>query len=214
MQFILDNLVATIVASAMALVLLSTRHTQIEQNVERVRHYAARQTEMNFVEVLRSDMRSAVAPEDTTVRASDSTFSFQAVYNDPVTPSNVTEQVRITYKVKHYTTISGRPLYYVERKVTRGNTGVALVNGLSYATGALTTQTERVLMGVTSWSIVAKNASNSIAGEPSAVRRYSVAFELVGPYTGMSDRVTLKGARALSWNATYSPPRFKDGFLN
>lgn len=215
MQFLLDNLVATIIAATMALVLLATKHDQLSQNVERIRHYSTRQMEMNFVETLRFDMHRVVCAE-TMGMLSDSTFVVQAIKSD----TQLDKKVRIVYRLRRTGSFAGQPIYGIDRTVQDGpglgldgsGTEICPTPGISFGLTS-TTETARVLQGVSRWEIASRNDQNQAVATPDLVKAVYVRFGVLGTLSGTQQGARMRAVPEMNWEATYRPPYLRANFL-
>ncbi len=183
MQLILDNLLASIIASTIFLILVSLSFRGQEQAADAANNYALKKQELNFIEVLRQDLHSAIRVK-TATSPPDSSFVFIRQSDQ----HGATDSV--TYRRKYVTSRNGRKLYQIER-----------LSGVAYSGASMAT--------VTDWQIEAQNKHGN-AVHPDTLDKATqifVRFEAAAPFKEDSI-VTLS-----RWEATFHPPLLREAEL-
>jgi hypothetical protein len=182
MQFILDNLVATVVAGMIFMIMVGVNHRNQQAVVEATNFYALRKQQLAFVDVLKRDLKNVIRAEDLAQHPSDSTFAFVA-WSD----STHTAQSRIEYRQKWVGRRDTVDLYQIRRFEQPVPAGVKTPAGASMPT-------------VTDWKIEARNAVSLPAADTAAVRQFYVVFEVTAPFRSGD---TVNRTR---WEVSYRPP--------
>lgn len=198
MQFLLDNLMATLIAASLFLILVTVNHRTSEAAIEANIYYAMKRHEYNFIDFIKHDFRSMREVRSTNEAAhhggNDSTFAFIAEVRDSPTASRRIAEVQYRYGFTR--SRDGQKLFQVERWVDDG-TGTMKQAGAS--TGTLT-----------GWEVQALNSNKQEITNPAqldlaaAVR---VRIEVAPPFLHKEMRQALPRSR---WKTTFWP-RFMQG---
>lgn len=191
MNVILDNLVATIIAGTILLILISVSHQRQMVAAEKVGYYAMRKQQLSFIDIMKRDMRNLTEAESAVQSPTDSTFSFLAYIDTTNTTIG-----RITYKYRRVGQRDTVDLHQVQRFVQPAAGGTQELVGMSMAT-------------LTGWEIEARSPTNVAVTDPANARRIYVRFEAATPFYVNSEANGIKRRPAISqvrWEASFSPP--------
>lgn len=193
MQFILDNILAAIIAAVIFLMLVAVNHRTQKAAVETASYYALKKQEYNFIEFLKHDFQNAREVKTTdglqTWNGNDSTFAFIGEVRDDEASSHRIAEVQ--YRYGHVRTRDGVKLYQVERYVDDGS-GTMEPAGKSMAT-------------LTGWQVQALNGdsqeitSSANLDKAAAIR---IRFEGASPILQEDLDSTLPRTR---WKTTFRP---------
>lgn len=167
MHFLIDNLIAMIIAGAIFLILIGVNHRNQEAAFEATNFYAMRQQQLTFIDMLKRDMQNVSRLE-----------SVQEVGNDFilfVTEPGSSIEKRVVYR---RVGVAGTEYFRIDRMVET-SPGVFQRQGQSAAT-------------IAAWHIVARNASNQVVTDPLAATQVYIRFESVAPFR---EGRTIKRAR-------------------
>lgn len=176
MQFVLDNLVATIIATTVFIILLAVNFRNQSAAVEATNFYMLKQQQLTFIDVIKHDMQNVSRLESVAEHATDSTFTFRAQ-----TSSTDTTKQQVVYRRRRAGSFDGTPLYRIER----------------YVNGTLAGGSPSVL---TTWQIQALNDEDNPVADPNDGRRVYIQLEMALPY--QRDEASVEQAR---WEATFVP---------
>ena len=183
MQFILDNLLATVIAGMVFLILVSATLQNQLLAVEVQNSYSLKKQEMNFVEVLKRDMQGISKVTSVTESTIDSSFTFYAQLD------NIdTTKVAVKYQRTKVGERNGAPLYQVRR----------YEDGISAGASMPT---------ITSWTILARNTEGGAITDPANAGQVYVRFEAAAPWR---EDETIRRSR---WEATFHPPLLRNDVL-
>lgn len=157
MHFLLDNLVATIIAGSIFLILIGVNHRNQQAAFESVNFYAMRQQQISFVDLLKRDMQNVTRLESTQEVGNDFTMF--------VTEPNTSDEVRVIYRRE---AVSGTD-YYRIRRLVEVTPGTLVPQGRSSETVAL-------------WHIRARNSSSQPVNSVEAATQVYVRFEMGAPF--------------------------------
>lgn len=176
MQFIFDNLAATLIAGVLFLMLVAVNHRSRMSAVESSNYYALKQQELSFVEILKRDLQNVTALHDITEDPVSMEFHFEARTD----PSSTTTH-DVIYRRVGQGSQDGQELYQVQR----------LVDGVA-AGGSMST--------IVTWELVAQNEEGVQVADVANARQVYVRFEALSPY---QQSETIDKSR---WEATFRPP--------
>ncbi len=122
MQFLMDNIVASIVGATVLLMMVATHHRNQLASAEATSFYMLQQQVLDFTSSLQRDMQNVSSVNDLTEK-SDSTFSFRA----QVSPTDTTKRL-VTYRRKKVESryrkdVGTRDYFQIERLVAGAVTG-------------------------------------------------------------------------------------------
>ena len=183
MQFVLDNLLASVVAGMVFLILAGVSVRSQLTNVETTNHYGLKNQEINFIEMLKLDLHGVSGVKSVIEDPVDSSFKFMAY----MTPTATTE-TEITYRRAKVGERDGVPLYQIRR----------LEDGLAAG---------RSMVTVTDWVIEARNHEGGSITDPANAGQIYVRFEAAAPW---QEDETIKRSR---WEATFRPPLMRQNVL-
>jgi hypothetical protein len=166
MHFLLDNLIATIVAGSIFLILVGVNHRNQQAAFESVNFYAMRQQQIAFVDLLKRDMQNVTRLETAAEQGTDFVLF--------VTEPNTSNEIRVIYRRE---AVAGTNFYRIQRYEIQGASQVAA--GRSPDT-------------VSSWQIVGRNAANQPVLDPTAATQVYVNVEMGAPFR---EGKTVKRAR-------------------
>jgi len=183
MQFILDNISATIVGSTILLMLVATNHRNMLASTEATSFYMMSKQSLEFTYTLKHDLQN-VSKVVTITENSDSTFTFWAQTDPADTSKHEVKYVRSKTGVRDST-----DLFQIERFVDN-----------VYAGGSLSTMTE--------WNIEALNEQGNAIANVNDARQIYVGFKMALPIpsTGQIG----PAVDHLSWEATFQPKLIQD----
>lgn len=189
MQLILDNIVASMVGSAVILMMMFVNHQSRMAATEAAGFYIMQQQVMSFTGTVQRDMQNLSSV--TTVTEEDSVFTFFA----QVSPTDTTKQ-QVEYRRKKVgvRSISGNaiPVYQIERWVAGNPAG-----------GSIAT--------ITDWNIQAQNAEGNSIADPADTRQVAVGFRVIPPIEVQAiEGVAVGDTR---WQALYRPRMLRDSSL-
>lgn len=183
MQFLIDNLLATIIATTIFLILVSaTLHSQM-RNIEMNNLYGLKKQELNFIELLKRDLHGVSKVDNVTETSIDSSFTFYAQL-DNANPIHIP----VKYKRIKVGMRGDVPLYQIKRFESGVPAGASMVT-------------------VTSWVIEARNSEGGAITDPEDAGQVYVRFEAAAPW---KDDETVKRTR---WEATFRPPLLSNNVL-
>lgn len=176
MQFILDNLVAIMIAGVLFLILVAVNHRSQTATIESSNYYSLKQQELTFVETLKRDMQNVTHLESITEDPMTLEFRFRA----RTAPNDTTSRTVVYRRVfkKMHDTVS---LYQVRR----------FVNG---------TQDGGSMSTLVAWEMIAQNEEGVKVTDADNARQVYVRFEAVNPF---QEGETIDRSR---WEATFRPP--------
>ncbi len=191
MQFLFDNIVATIVGATVLLMMVATHHRNQLASAEATSYYMLQQQVLDFTSSLQRDMQNVSSAIDLTEKT-DSTFSFMA----QVSPTDTTKR-QVTYRRKkvetRYRKDTGNRDYYQIERLVAGN-----VTGGSIGT-------------ITAWSVQVLNEEGNAAGTVGDARQIRIALEAASPVdVETRDGVTIRDTR---WQSTFRPRMLRDSAL-
>lgn len=176
MQFIFDNLAATLIAGVLFLILVAVNHRSRMSALESSSYYALKQQELSFVEMVKRDMQNVTVLYSIVEDPSTMEFRFDARTDPTDTASHSVVYRRVFYKYNE-----GQNLYRIER----------LVDGVSSG-GSTST--------LIAWAVVAQNEEGVKVSDVADARQIFVSFEALSPY---QKGETIDKSR---WEATFRPP--------
>jgi hypothetical protein len=184
MQFLLDNILASIIGGTVFMMIVALTIRGYETQLDTTNHYALKQQELNFIEVLRQDLHGVQKVYSVTENPVDSTFTFRTRIN----PQADTTTAVVKYK-RVWMGMRGTTNYYqVQRFVNNAGSGASMLT-------------------ITDWEIEARNAD----GEPVAdstlgdTGQIYVRFEAGAPFK--EDEIV----KLSRWEATFRPPMLRPG---
>jgi hypothetical protein len=157
MHFLIDNLVASIIAGSIFMILVGVSHRNQQAAFESVNFYAMRQQQIAFVDLLKRDMQNVTRIETAAEVGTD----FVMHVTDPGTSN----ENRVIYRRE---AVSGTDFYRIQRYVET-SPGVIAPSGRSPET-------------VSFWHIRARNAASQAVSDPDAATQIYVKFEMGAPY--------------------------------
>ena len=177
MQFILDNISATIVGSTILLMLVATNHRNMLSSTEATSFYMMSKQSLEFTYTLKHDLQNVSSV--VTISETDSTFTFYAQTDPADTTKHQVKYVRSKTGVRDAVN-----LYQIERFVDN-----------VYAGGSLST--------ITDWMIEAHNEQGNTIADASDARQIYVRFKMALPIpsTGQIG----PAVDHMSWEATFQP---------
>lgn len=198
MQFLIDNIVATIITASLFLTLVTVNHRAGQAAAETASYYALKKQEYNFIEFMQHDFQNVREVKTISGTQSwsghDSTFTFIGEVRDsPSSPRRIAE---VQYRYGFVESRKGVKLFQVERYVNNGS-GMMEPAGKSMAT-------------LTGWQIQALNKDkqpiNNAANldQAAAIR---VRFEGASPILQEELGQTLPRTR---WKTTFWPRYLQD----
>lgn len=183
MQFILDNLLATVIAGMVFLILASATLQNQLTSVETGNLYTLKTQELGFIEVLKRDLHGVARLDDVVENPLDSSFTFYAQLDNADTT-----KIPVTYRRTQVGIRNGYPLYQIKRYENGQPAGASLVT-------------------MTSWLIEARNDEGSAIADPADAGQIYVRFEAAAPW---KDDDAIRRTR---WEATFRPPLLRDEVL-
>ncbi len=194
MQLILDNILASIIAMSIFLILVTVNHRSQQTIVEAANYYAMKKQEFNFIEILASDFQNVreVKTKDgqQTCNGVPNSFGFVAAVKIS-SNSNNTEVSEVCYQRELVETRpDGTDIYQIQRYVD----GVA---------------SGRSMAAITKWSIVALNEDNQPVQQTSVedTEAIRIAFETVSPFLQDELRQAVPRTR---WQTTFRPRMLRE----
>lgn len=189
MQLILDNIVATVIAASITLMLMSAQHRNQMATVESTAFYMLEQQMIDFQSFVRRDMQNLRSVE--TVSEIDSAFVFFA----QTSPTDTTRK-RVTYKrtargVRHMPDGTTRPMYQIVR----------LEDGV-VAGGTMST--------IVDWNIAALNAEGTAIASAADAAQVAISVTALPPLDLSTIDVTIDESR---WDITYHPRLLRESTL-
>ena len=123
MQFLLDNILASIISASLFLILVTVNHRASQANAETVAYYALKKQEYNFIEFMKHDFQNVREVKTTNGKQTwgmqSNTFAFIGEVKDSPTSSRRIAEVQ--YRFRFVNTRDGVDLYQVERYVDDGS---------------------------------------------------------------------------------------------
>lgn len=156
MHFLLDNLIATIVAASIFLILVGINHRNQQAAFESVNFYAMRQQQIAFVDLLKRDMQNVTRLETATEQGNEFILF--------VTEPSTSNEVRVIYRREP---VAGSEYVRIQRYEMQG--GSLVTSGRSSDT-------------VSQWQIIGRNAANQPVVDPTAATQVYVNFEMGAPF--------------------------------
>ncbi len=157
MQLILDNIVATMIAGVLFLVLVAVNQRSRMAAVETSNYYALKQQELTFVETLKRDMQNVTDLQ--SVKEDPMTLEFR--FKARTDPADTTRQ-DVAYRRVYKGVRDGLPLYQVQRIVAGQPDG-----------GSMST--------IVKWEIVGQSEDGGSCVAASC-RQIYVRFEAINPF--------------------------------
>lgn len=157
MHFLIDNLIAMIIAGSIFLILMNVNHRNQEAAFESVNFYAMRQQQISFVDLLKRDMQNVTRLESTSEQNGDFAMF--------VTEPNTSDEYRVVYR----------------REPVAGSDFVRIQRYVEWTPGSLSAA-GRSPETVYVWNIVARNPSNQAVSDPTAATQVYVRFEMGAPF--------------------------------
>lgn len=191
MQFLMDNIVASIVGATVLLMMVATHHRNQVASAEATSFYMLQQQVLDFTSSLQRDMQNVSSVNDLTEKT-DSTFSFMA----QVSPTDTTKRL-VTYRRKKVESryrkdVGTRDYYQIERLVA------GVVTGGSIGT-------------ITAWDVRVLNEEGNPAGAVGDARQVRISLEAASPVdVNVRDGVTVRDTR---WQSTFRPRMLRDSAL-
>jgi hypothetical protein len=198
MQFLFDNIVATIVGATVLLMMIATHHRNQLASAEATSYYMLQQQVLDFTSSLQRDMQNVSGAIDLAEKAISEdggyvgSFSFMA----QISPTDTTKRM-VTYRRKkvetRYRKDTGSRDYFQIERVVAGN-----VTGGSIGT-------------ITAWSIQVLNEQGNPATTVGDARQIRIALEAGSPVdVEVRDGVTIRDTR---WQSTFRPRMLRDSSL-
>ncbi len=184
MQFLLDNLLASIVASMVFLILASATLQNQLTSVETTNLYSLKSQELDFIEVLKRDLHGVKKVSQVKENPIDKSFTFRAKLNN----ANDTVTVPVKYVRNQVGERDGVALYQIQRYESGVPAGASMVT-------------------LTSWKIEARNAEGGMIADPADAAQVYVRFEAAAPW---KDDPAIRRTR---WEATFRPPLLRNDVL-
>jgi len=191
MQFLMDNIVASIVGATVLLMMVATHHRNQVASAEATSFYMLQQQVLDFTSSLQRDMQNVSSVNDLTEKT-DSTFSFMA----QVSPTDTTKRL-VTYRRKKVESryrkdVGTRDYYQIERLVA------GVVTGGSIGT-------------ITAWDVRVLNEEGNPASAVGDARQVRISLEAASPVdVNVRDGVTVRDTR---WQSTFRPRMLRDSAL-
>ncbi|NNE47560.1 MAG: hypothetical protein HKN37_12975 [Rhodothermales bacterium] len=191
MQFLMDNIVASIVGATVLLMMVATHHRNQVASAEATSFYMLQQQVLDFTSSLQRDMQNVSSVNDLTEKT-DSTFSFMA----QVSPTDTTKRL-VTYRRKKVESryrkdVGTRDYYQIERLVA------GVVTGGSIGT-------------ITAWDVRVLNEEGNPASAVGDARQIRISLEAASPVdVNVRDGVTIRDTR---WQSTFRPRMLRDSSL-
>ncbi len=200
MQFLFDNIVATIVGATVLLMMVATHHRNQLASAEATSYYMLQQQVLDFTSGLQRDMQNVSGAIDLTEKPLSygedggyvGSFSFMA----QISPTDTTKR-QVTYRRKKVETrtrkdTGPRDYYQIERVVAGSVTG-----------GSIAT--------ITAWRIQVLNEEGNPATAVGDAKQIRIAFEAASPVdVEIRDGVTIRDTR---WQSTFRPRMLRDSAL-
>ena len=195
MQFLLDNILASIVAASIFMILVTVNHRAGQATAETASYYALKKQEYNFIEFMKHDfqnVREVKTPNGVQIwNAQDSTFAFVGEVKD--SPSSSRRIAEVQYRYEFVEKRKGVDLFQVERWVnSSGTSGAMEPAGKSMPT-------------LTSWKIQTLNKDKQPVIDPANIDQAAaiqVHFEAASPILQEELGQTLPRTR---WKTTFWP---------
>lgn len=156
MHFLLDNLIATIVAGSIFLILVGVNHRNQQAAFESVNFYSMRQQQLAFVDLLKRDMQNVTQLETATEQGNEFILF--------VTEPNTSNEIRVIYRRE---SVVDTDYFRIQRYEIRG--GSPVPSGRSSDT-------------VSYWHIRGRNSSGQPVVDPDAATQIYVNFEMGAPF--------------------------------
>jgi hypothetical protein len=199
MQFLFDNIVASIVGATVLLMMVATHHSNQLASAEATSYYMLQQQVLDFTSSLQRDMQNVSGAIDLTengISEGDEgyvgSFSFMA----QISPTDTTKRM-VTYRRKKVETryrqdTGPRDFFQIERVVAGHVTG-----------GSIAT--------ITAWSVQVLNEEGNPATAVGDARQIRIALEAASPLdVEVQDGVTIRDTR---WQSTFRPRMLRDSSL-
>ncbi|HET6569472.1 MAG TPA: hypothetical protein VFG50_16000 [Rhodothermales bacterium] len=187
MQFILDNMLAAVIAATLFLMLVVLSVRGMNTTINATNSYALKKQELNFVEVLKQDLHGVKKVLTPIEDPADSTFRFRAKINTDIndTSTVVVEYHRIFVEMRD--TVA---LYQIQRSEDGQAGGASMLT-------------------VTDWKIEALNADGNpvTSSTLDKAEQIHIRFEAAAPWK--EDDVV----RRSRWEVTFHPPLLRNGVL-
>jgi len=156
MHFLLDNLIATLVAGSVFLILIGINHRNQQAAFEAVNFYAMRQQQIAFIDMLKRDMQNVTRLETATEQGNEFILF--------VTEPSTSNEIRVIYRREP---VIGTDYVRIQRYEIQGSSQVAA--GRSADT-------------ISHWQIVARNAASQPVVDPTAATQVYINFEMGAPF--------------------------------
>ena len=199
MQFLFDNIVASIVGATVLLMRVATHHRNQLASAEATSYYMLQQQVLDFTSSLQRDMQNVSGAIDLTEKPMSEedegyagSFSFMA----QISPTDTTKRM-VTYRRKKVETryrkdTGPRDYFQIERVVAGSVTG-----------GSIGT--------ITAWSVQVLNEEGNPATAVGDARQIRIALEAGSPVdVEVRDGVTVRDTR---WQSTFRPRMLRDSSL-
>lgn len=183
MQFVLDNLLASMIAGMVFLILASATLQNQLASVETSNLYTLKTQELGFIEVLKRDLHGVSKVSNVAENPADSSFTFYAQLDNADTT-----KVPVTYKRTKVGMRGNVPLYQIKRFESGLPAGASMVT-------------------MTSWKIEARNVEGGSIADPADAGQIYVRFEAAAPW---KDDDAIRRTR---WEATFRPPLLRNNVL-
>ena len=188
MQFLLDNILASIIAASIFLILVTVNHRASLANVEAASYYALKKQEYNFIEFMKHDFQNV---RKIKAAGGANTFAFIGEVKDG--PSSSRRIAEVQYRYEFVESRKGVDLFQVERWVnSNGTSGAMKPAGKSMPT-------------LTSWKIQTLNKDKQPITDSANLDQAAaiyVHFEAASPILQKELGQTLPRTR---WKTTFWP---------
>ncbi len=197
MQFLFDNIVASIVGAVILLMMVATHHRNQLASAEATSYYMLQQQVLDFTSTIQRDMQNVSSvqnlSEDTTgAYGYAGAFSFRA----QTSPTDTTKRL-VTYRRKQVGTRYRKgegtlTFFQIERIVEGAMTG-----------GSIAT--------ITDWTIEVLNEEGNPAGTVGDAKQVRVGLAAATPVdVDAREGIAIRDTR---WQATFRPRMLRDGSL-
>lgn len=201
MQFLFDNIVASIVGAVILLMMVATHHRNQLASAEATSYYMLQQQVLDFTSTIQRDMQNVSSvqnlTEDTSYEGEGEsgyvgTFSFRA----QTSPTDTTKRL-VTYRRKvagdRYRKGQGNVTFYQIERLVEGN-----MTGGSIGT-------------LTDWNIQVLNEEGNPASTVGDAKQIRIALAAATPVdVEARDGVTIRDTR---WQSTFRPRMLRDNAL-
>ncbi|MDX1429948.1 MAG: hypothetical protein R3282_06655 [Rhodothermales bacterium] len=197
MQFLFDNIVASIVGAVILLMMVATHHRNQLASAEATSYYMLQQQVLDFTATIQRDMQNVSSVQNLTEDTSGGegfvgSFSFRA----QTSPTDTTKRL-VTYRRKvagsRYRKGQGNVTFYQIERFVEGN-----ITGGSIGT-------------LTDWGIQVLNEEGNPASTVGDAKQIRVALAAATPVdVEARDGVTIRDTR---WQSTFRPRMLRDSAL-